>query len=307
MLTVTDIAPRRGRGKAAKSMRLIEAAHAILEEIQPATVRAVCYRLFVAQMIEDMSKDSTNAVSRQLVWAREQDIIPWEWIVDETREAERIASWNNPEEIVRAAVSQYRKDYWSMQDNRVEVWSEKGTLRGTLAPVLDTYGVTFRVMHGYGSATAIRSAAQESFISDKPLTVFYCGDWDPSGLHISDVDLPERIARYGGSITLRRIALDADDTAPGTRLPSFEAKTKAKDPRYSWFVPRYGKRCWEVDALSPVVLRQRMEDAITNMLDMDVWEHAVSIEKVERASMEEILSTWPGISRQAEKYSEDLP
>jgi hypothetical protein len=176
-----------------------------------------------------------------------------------------------------------------------------------LAPVLEEYGVTFRVMHGYGSATAIRGAAQESFSSDKPLTVFYCGDWDPSGLHISEIDLPQRISRYGGDITLKRIALDADDTKPGTKLPSFEAKTKAKDPRYSWFVPRYGKRCWEVDALSPVVLRERVTDAITSMLDMDVWEHAVSIEKAERDSMEEILSTWPGISRQASNCSGDSP
>ena len=36
-----------------------------------------------------MSKAETNKVSMQLVWAREQNIIPWEWIVDETREAER--------------------------------------------------------------------------------------------------------------------------------------------------------------------------------------------------------------------------
>jgi hypothetical protein len=102
-------------------------------------------------------------------------------------------------------------------------------------------------------------------------------------------------------------ALDADDTRAGTKLPSFEAKTKAKDPRYSWFVPRYGKRCWEVDALSPVVLRERVEGAITAMLNMDVWRHAVSVEKAERDSMEEILSTWPGISRQAPNYSGGSP
>jgi hypothetical protein len=306
-LALVEEGVRRGRGKSAKSLRLVEAAREILEEIQPASVRAVCYRLFVAQVIKDMSKDSTNAVSRQLVWARENDLIPWEWIVDETREAERIASWDNPEEIISAAVKQYRKNYWQMQDCRVEVWSEKGTLRGTLAPVLNEYGITFRVMHGYGSATAIREAAQETFASDKPVTVFYVGDWDPSGLHISEVDLPERLTRYGGSIRLKRIALGADDTALGSKLPSFEAKTKAKDPRYQWFVSRYGKRCWEVDALSPVVLRQRTTDAITDMLDIDVWNHAVSIEKAERDSMEEILSAWPGISGQASKYSGGLP
>jgi hypothetical protein len=46
----------------------------------------------------------------------------------------------------------YRRDRWAQQPRRLEVWSEKGTVRGMLAPVLDKYGVTFRVMHGYSSA-----------------------------------------------------------------------------------------------------------------------------------------------------------
>lgn len=295
---------KRGRGKSFKSLQLVARAREILEEIQPASVRAVCYRLFVMGAIKDMSKNSTDSVSKQLVWAREEDLIDWDWIVDETREAERVASWDSPGDIVNAAVKQYRKDYWSMQDNRVEVWSEKGTLRGTLAPVLKTYGVTFRVMHGYGSATSIHGAAEEAAGSDKPLTVLYCGDWDPSGLHISEIDLPQRLERYGGVVELQRIALDAEDTAPATALPFFAANTKSRDPRYRWFTEHFGKRCWEVDALSPVRLRERVENAISALLDMDKWRHAVSIEKAERDSMEEILSTWPtSISRLAGKYS----
>jgi hypothetical protein len=47
-------------------------------------VRAVCYRLFTMNIIDDMSKASTNKVSTQLTWAREQGVIPWSWIVDET-------------------------------------------------------------------------------------------------------------------------------------------------------------------------------------------------------------------------------
>ena len=35
------------------------------------------------------------------------------------------------------------------------VWSEKGTVRGVLQPVLDDYAVGFRVMHGFSSATTV--------------------------------------------------------------------------------------------------------------------------------------------------------
>lgn len=299
---------RRGRGKAKASLAIIDAAHTILAEIQPATVRAVCYRLFALGLIPNMGKGSTQKVSRLLVNAREQGVIKWAWIVDETREAERIASWDNPENIIRAAVAQYRKDYWADQPQRVEVWSEKGTVRGTLAPVLHEYGVTFRVQHGYGSATSIYGAAQDSADGDKPLTVLYVGDFDPSGLHMSECDLPARIARYGGNIAIERIALTAADVAPGTRIPHFDAATKAKDPRYRWFRQRYGTRCWELDALSPVTLRERVQDAIADLLDMAKWNQAVKVERAERESMADFMDTWHRtISLPVSKYPDGAP
>jgi len=89
-----------GRGKSEHTLRLIDAAYDILEEIQPATVRAVCYRLFTQGLIESMKKTETNRVSRQLTEARESIEIPWEWIVDETREAECIPSWDDPARFV---------------------------------------------------------------------------------------------------------------------------------------------------------------------------------------------------------------
>src|SRR5262245_60151463 len=119
-----------GRGKSAKTLRLIDAAKAILTEIQPATVRAVCYRLFVAGIIDSMEKKNTSKVSVQLTWAREQGIIPWQWLVDETREAEYIPSWDDPEQFAQSISRQYRRDNWAHQNALIEVWSEKGTMRG---------------------------------------------------------------------------------------------------------------------------------------------------------------------------------
>ena len=149
-----------GRGKSAKTLELVAAARRFLEVNQPASVRAVCYRLFIDGLIPNMGKNATSGVSKKLVQAREEGVIPWEWIVDETREAERVNTWDNPEQIIRAAVRGYRKDYWALQPRRVEVWSEKGTIRGTVAPVLQEHGVTFRVMHGYLRAAGTLSLAR---------------------------------------------------------------------------------------------------------------------------------------------------
>lgn len=282
---------RRGRGRSRKSQELVDAAAEILEEIQPATVRAVCYRLFVRRVIDSMSKANTSRVSRNLVWARENGVIPWEWIVDEAREPEREPSWDDPEDVIENAVRGYRKDYWRTQPHWIEVWSEKGTIRGTLDPVLKEYGVTFRVMHGYTSATVIQSVAEETVRNPKPLTILYVGDWDPSGLHMSAVDLPERLGRYGGMANIRRVALDEIDVTHRD-LPSFGAITKAKDPRYQWFMKRYGSQCWELDALPPPELRKRVEEEIESYLDLSAWERAREVEEAEVASMREVMGEW---------------
>ncbi|MGH8229714.1 MAG: hypothetical protein ACREU3_17730 [Steroidobacteraceae bacterium] len=278
----------RGRGK--RGVEIIATATSILEEIQPASVRAICYRLFVAGLIPNMAKSATNAVSRMLTQAREAGEIPWEWIVDESREAEVAPRWSGPEAIIRSAVRQYRKDYWQDQDFRVEVWSEKGTVRGTLAPVLDEYGVTFRVMHGYASATVINEIATYSMaIEDKPLVALYVGDWDPSGKHMSDVDLPERLEKYGAAVDLERVALLHEDLR---NLPSFSIETKSKDPRYRWFRDEIGTACYELDAMPPPGLRARVTEMIESYIDLPLWEHAKAIEAVEVESMEDFHKSW---------------
>ena len=109
-----------GRGKSQKTLELIAAAWEILNEIQPASVRAVCYQLFTLNLIASMSKNETNRVSTQLTWARENGIIPWEWIVDETRAPERVAAWEDPAEYIEVVKRSYRRDRWTDQPDSIE-------------------------------------------------------------------------------------------------------------------------------------------------------------------------------------------
>jgi hypothetical protein len=76
-------------------------------------------------------------------------------------------------------------------------------------------------------------------------------------------------------------------------LPSFALDTKRGDPRHSWYRGAgYGPRCWELDALSPVVLRARVEGAILARLDRTAWERYVEAERVERESIVRSVSAW---------------
>ena len=215
-------------------------------------------------------------------------LIPWEWIVDEAREFERAPSWNDPEAFARAASRQYRLDFWNQQPVRCEVWSEKGTLRGVLQPVLDRYGVGFRVMHGFSSSTVVHDVADDD--DGRRLHALYVGDYDPSGLYMSERDLPDRLLKYDGyHVFVDRIALTP---AQLTGLPSFPATDKRKDPRYKWFIGNYGARCWEIDALDPNLLRACVERAIRALIEPEAWARCETVNRAQRDSLREVMSRW---------------
>ena len=281
-----ETSSKKVRGMAQKSLDLINAMAAIAEDAQPITGRGVGYKLFTAGLIPSMARSEMQRVYRLLKQAREEDIIPWDWIVDEAREFEQVASWDDPEEFAQSISRQYRLDFWKQQPERCEVWSEKGTLRGVLAPVLDEYGVGFRVMHGFSSATVVHDIADD--YDDRPLTALYVGDWDPSGLYMSECDLPDRLDKYGGyHVETKRIALTQEQLAA---LPFFPASDKRKDPRYKWFIENFGNRCWEIDALDPNMLRDRVEEEINLCItDLDAWERCETSDQAQRESLQHVL------------------
>jgi hypothetical protein len=277
---------KKGRGMAQASLDLIEAMYAAAEAAQPITGRGIGYKLFTARLIPSMERKEMQRVYRLLKQAREEGTIPWEWIVDETRSLEKISTWDNPEQYARAVARSYRRDFWNQQPIRCEVWSEKGTVRGVLAPVLDEYAVGFRVMHGFSSATAVHDAAE--YCDD--LVVLYVGDFDPSGLFMSEEDLPARLAKYDGDhIELTRIALTRGQVEG---LPSFPAADKRKDPRYRWFVSNHGNRCWELDAMDPNDLRECVREAIEELIEPAAWARCTLVNKAEQESLRDILKGW---------------
>jgi hypothetical protein len=277
---------KRGPGK--ESLALIAAARDIAEEMQPITIRGIGYKLFVRKLIPSMARNEMQRLSRLLVRAREEGTIPWEWIVDETRSLERVGTWDNPDAYARATARDYRRDPWNEQPFRVEVWSEKSTIRGVIQPVLDQYAVGFRVMHGFGSATAVYDVAQDG--DGRELIALYVGDFDPSGLFMSLKDLPERLTKYDGHhINLNRIALTREQTRT---LPSFKASEKRTDPRYPWFIEHHGHECWELDAMDPRDLRDCVEEAIKTLIEPEPWGVCERLNEEEQASLQTILAGW---------------
>jgi hypothetical protein len=276
---------KKVRGRNKSTITLIEAMRKIAEDAHPITGRGVGYKLFAAGLIKGMGE--MPKVYRALKVAREDGTIPWPWIIDETRELELINTWDNPGHCANGFF--YRRDLWQDQDQRVEVWSEKGTVRGVLWPKLAKWGVGFRVMHGFSSATTIWDVSNNGN-DDRPLVALYIGDFDPSGMCMSEQDLPERIADYGGDhIELKRIALTAEHTHS---LPSFSVEDKRKDPRYGWFKKTHGDKCWELDAMDPRQLRDLVEAEIEALIDKELWAQQEALQQREKQAIEIQLRQW---------------
>jgi hypothetical protein len=277
-----------GRGMAKASLDLIEAMAAIAEEVQPVTGRGIGYKLFTQGLIESMATSEMQRTYRLLKHAREQGIIPWSHIVDETRELEKVSTWANPASYARCVARSYRRNFWDQQPVRVLMCSEKGTVRGVLAPVLDHYAVGFRVMHGFTSATTAHDIAEDD--DSHPLILLYVGDFDPSGMFMSEEDLPKRLAKYGGDhVTVKRIALTRTQVSG---LTSFPAKDKKDDPRYRWFRRVHGNRCVELDAMDPRDLRDCVKREIKKLIEPVAWKRCEVVNKAEQDSLRNVLSKW---------------
>jgi hypothetical protein len=278
----------RGRGRAQKSLDLIEAMYAAAEKAQPITGRGIGYKLFTQHLIVSMATGEMAKVYRLLREAREEETIPWDWIVDENRSLERVSTWDDPEDYAQCVAESYRRDFWNQQPVRVQCWSEKGTVRGVLAPVLNRYAVGFLPVHGFNSATTVHDIAQDD--DGRELIVLYVGDFDPSGMYMSEEDLPNRLSKYDGDhVTVKRIALTREHVHG---LPSFPASDKKKDPRYKWFVQNYGKRCWELDAMDPNDLRDVVEQEIRAIIEPVAWARCEQVNKVEQESLRTVLNQW---------------
>jgi len=279
---------KKVRGRAQRSLDLIDAMYAAAERANPITGRGIGYKLFTAGLIPSMARSEMQRVYRLLKEAREQGHIPWEWIVDETRTIERVSTWADPAAYARCVARSYRRDFWNQQPTRCEVWSEKGTVRGVLQPVLDRYAVGFRVMHGFSSATAIYDVSQDD--DGRELVALYVGDFDPSGLFMSEEDLPTRLGEYDGHhVTLTRIALTQEHV---NGLPSFPAADKRKDPRYKWFRTNYGNHCWELDAMDPNDLRDCVESAIAELIEPEAWNRCEIVNQAEQESLKTVIKKW---------------
>lgn len=305
------------RGPSEKTRELIRFCRELLSELNPMTLRQLHYAIFSRKEIDytntqkdyrRLSRVTTEARRAYREWELSwtpgskppEFSFPGSWIVDETREAERVSVWNNAADYIETVKCAYRRDNWQDQPNYCEIWSEKGTVLSSIRPVARQWGVTLRVCHGFGS-TGMESDTGVFFEAlPKNITVFYLGDHDPSG-HCIEEDMHRRVmVSSGKTFRMVRLAIHGEDIRLFNLPPQLVKNT---DTRARSFREKYGNMAAtvELDALPVDELRYRIETAVQELLDLDLWERQLRIQQVEFESIAriaDIVKNLPQIGRE---------
>jgi hypothetical protein len=156
--------------------------------------------------------------------------------------------------MLQLTATTYRRAVWRNQPVYVEVWLEKDALAGVLLEETASWDVPLMVTRGYASLSYLFEAAQAIKAQDKPVHLYYLGDYDPSG-----VDIPRQVERRlcefapDAETHFERVAVTPEQIRT-LQLPT--RPTKKTDSRAKAF----GNQSVEVEAIPPATLRKLIRD-----------------------------------------------
>ena len=258
----------------------------LLSKNQPDTVRGVMYSVVSAGWLPDTSHKSYSRIQRLLNVLRKKGVIPFEWIVDNVREAMKPSSWSGLDSFTDTVRDAYRKNYWASLPEFVAVVVEKDTVAGRIEPVTNEYDVPLYPLRGYSSTSFAWGIARDWKRIAKPITVFYIGDHDPSGRDI-ERSVIESLKEYGATeFKWVRLGVNPEHFEQFKIIP---LAVKTKDRRCAAFVSTYGEKCAEVEAIPAADLRGMVKRAILTHIPPDSWARLQAIEKQEQQSWTQVM------------------
>jgi hypothetical protein len=278
-------------GTSWKNLPLTCVAVELLAQHQPDTVRGNMYLVVSAGWLPDTSEKSYNRIQRLLNRLRLNGTVPFAWIVDNIRSTIKPASWSGLADFGETVRDAYRKDFWASLPEYVEVIVEKDTVAGKVAPVTREHDVRLHPIRGYNSTTFAYDIARQWQRIDKPITIYYVGDHDPSGRDL-ERDIREKATRFAGKeVSWVRLAVNLD------HFDAFDIKplaAKKSDKRYAKFVDLYGEDCAEVEAIPATDLREMIQEAIEGHIPEDAWQRLQQVEALEKEQWQAFMERMSG-------------
>jgi len=227
------------------------------------TVRQVFYQLVVRDVIEKTEQAYKGTVIRLLTDMRMSGVIPFAYVVDESRRTRQTQTFDSVTDALRETAEFYRRSALREADVYIEIWSEKEALCGIIWDVASEYDVPVVVSKGAPSLTqlhdsfeSIRAAAE----AGKQSHLYQFGDHDPSGCLIPRV-IEKRLGQLCDQHDcprpiIERVAL-TDQQIREHRLPSRPTKREGNA-----HAKGFKGRSTELDPLPPAVLRDLVRDCI---------------------------------------------
>lgn len=244
-----------------------------LDEYKPLTLRQIYYQMVGKGYINNKLTEY-HMLSDLLSNARYDGFVEWDVMEDRVRRFVDLRGFPNVPVFVMLTLNrwldQYSRDLMQEQENYIELWTEKDALATLLSRVCYDYSVPVVVCRGYNSTTFMNDFRERVKGNAKGIVLLYFGDYDPTGMAISELDLPDRFnKKLDLSVFIDRIALRREHTLD---LYSDPDSVKDKDPRTPWFRKNYGDVGYELDALQPGDLEGMVRAAIEKYTDADLME-----------------------------------
>lgn len=228
-------------------------------------------------------------------------IIDWDAIEDRGRIPYIPYSVRDVDHALNDTVEQYRLDRQRGQKNQVELWTEKDALSGILRRTTSNYHIQLVVNKGYTSSSALYNAYQRILANlreEKRTTILYFGDHDPSGLDMIR-DIRDRLVLmlHKGRYEIDHDSIEEIFQVIAIGLTMAQIKqyklppnpTKLTDSRANKYIQKFGKTCWEVDALKPQVLTALVEKNIQAQIDVPLFLNVVKEEEGQIKELKQII------------------
>jgi hypothetical protein len=284
---------RGGRRTKAEMANIRTGLRAIIAAEQPMTVRQVFYQAVVEGLIEKTEAEYQNTVARLLLDMRRAGEIPYSWTADNTRWMRKPTTYAGLAAFVDRHQRTYRRDLWAEADVYTEIWLEKEALAGVVIDVTDEFDVPLMVSRGFASESYLYSAADvitDQLVAGKQQAIiYYFGDLDPSGLHIS-TSIERGLRRLcpilckgfePEMLVFERMAVN-DGQAMRWNLPSRPTKTSGNKHAKDW---PDGRPSVELDAMPPSELRSMVRLCIEQHVDADQLGRLRAVEEEERQQL----------------------
>jgi hypothetical protein len=196
-------------------------------------LRKIFYILVVKELIGNTEADY-QTLSKKIVEARMNGVLPIDCIVDEIRDTYVINGYQDDNEFqsfddyvekaiesLTNAVDNYASSLPKHigQGFYIEFWLEKAAIYGSVVGYLDTRLTQIKLDRGYDSFSALLEAVRRLRAvaineSDKKIIIKYLGDKDPSGDDM-DRDLCKRILDINSKLNIDRFfGMESEDFDP---------------------------------------------------------------------------------------------